>query len=680
MPSKKFSYSTELPGEPAPGEARVRRHTKFPDIVSTPAPNVHTLYDHFLSAVERYTHRNCFGYREVIAIIEEEKEISKIVDGKEQMEKKVWKYFQLSEYKYVSYTQAKTIALNIGRGLRKLGMTEKQCVEIFAQTSKDWILMALGTISQNMYISTAYESLGEEGLLYSLKEVEAVALFTNAELLKTVRSVAPDCPSLKIIVYNGKAKQEDLAGLSDWQVVSFEELQQLGEENPVDPVPPKADDLMCIMYTSGSTGNPKGVILTHSNFIAALAGISKTLGPYVKPDDTILAYLPLAHVLELLLETVCLGFGITLGYGSPKTLTDSSVRKCQGDMKAFRPSLLVGVPTVFETIRKGVLAQVHRGSSLVQMAFHGAYWVKSRSLKRQLKSVAKLMDAIVFRKLKQQTGGRLRLAISGGAPLSRETQHFLTVALCPILQGYGMTESSGMCTVMTPDLLDYSTVGAPQPCVEIKLVDVEEAGYRTSDNPPRGEVWIRGPSVCKGYFKNPELTAETITEDGWLKTGDIGMWRHDGYLTLIDRKKNLVKLAHGEYIALERLESIYKSSIYVVNLCVYADPECNRPVALVHPDENRIRDLAAAKGIQEKSFAALCQNEEIKREVLASISAEGKKAKFKSPEYLAALHLCSEEWTAENNMLTAAQKLRRREISERYRGEIQKMLPSARKN
>ncbi|KAL1916025.1 uncharacterized protein VTP21DRAFT_6029 [Calcarisporiella thermophila] len=673
-------HSKELDHTPASNESRIRRHARFADkLIDAPGPNINSLHDFFHNAARRHASKNCFGYRDVIDIIEEEKEITKIVGGEERKEKKTWKYFQLSEYKYVTYTEASQRILRIGCGLRKLGIQAKEPVEIFAQTSMDWMCMALGCFSQNIYISTAYDSLGEDGLSYSLNEVEAVSLFTNADLLKTVARVIPKCESLRVVIYNGKAKQADLDAIGDKvKLVSMDELLKLGEENPVDPVPPAADDLCCIMYTSGSTGNPKGVVLTHRNAVSAMGGIEAHLGKFLQPTDTILAYLPLAHVLEFMLESACIGLGITLGYGTPKTLMDSSVRNCSGDLKAFRPTLLVGVPAVFETIRKGVLTQVHKGSQLVQMAFHGAYWVKSRTMKTGVLSpVTGLMDAVVFSKLKQQTGGRLRLALSGGAPISRETQEFLTVALCPILQGYGMTESCGMCTIMSPETVAYSAVGAPVPCVEIKLVDVEEAGYKASGDPPRGEVWIRGASVCSGYYKNEELTRETITEDGWLKTGDIGEWKPNGYLSIIDRKKNLVKLSHGEYIALERLEAIYKSSVYVINLCVHADPELSRPVALVHPDERRIRDLAEAKGVQEKDFAKLCQHEAIIKEVHGSLLAEGKKAKFRTPELLAAISLCSEEWTQENGMLTAAQKLRRKEIGQHYREELEKMRPAA---
>lgn len=201
---------------------------------------------------------------------------------------------------------------------------------------------------------------------------------------------------------------------------------------------------------------------------------------------------------------------------------------------------------------------------------------------------------------------------------------------------------------MTPDAFAYGEVGAPVPCCEIKLVDVPEANYFSTNTPkPQGEVWVRGPSITKGYWKREDITKETLTDDNWLQTGDIAEWNENGTMTIIDRKKNLVKLSNGEYIALEKLESIYKSCVYVANICVYADSLYPKPVALAVVLEPVIRKLAAAEKVTETDFEALCNNEAIKKRVLKSLLETAKEGGLKGAELLFDVHLCHEEWTTE---------------------------------
>nr|CAG8534239.1 8181_t:CDS:10 [Entrophospora candida] len=652
-------------GTKVEGECRTRRSHLSPDkLIDSPEEGVKTLYDVVQRSVKKYgDNKNALGYRKIERIVEEEKEITKIVGGVEKKELKTWKYFQLSGYNWLTYNDLDQEIKTIGAGLVKLGLSEGSKIAIFAATS--------------MTIVTAYDTLGEEGLLHSMNEAEVNGIFTNADLLPMVKKVAGKCSTLKFIIYDGDAKVSVLQELSNAHsnlgIFTLEELKQLGKDYPINTNPPKSQDVCCIMYTSGTTGNPKGVILTHANLVAAIGGVEKMLGHLIQENDSFLAYLPLAHVLEFGVEHVCLWWGVTLGYGSPRTLTDSSVRNCLGDMCELKPSVMTGVPAVWESIRKGILSKVHGSSPTVQKIFDVAFKTKSWLMGKGLPS--KPFDTLVFDKIKEQTGGRLRLALSGSAPISKETQEFLCVTLCPIFQGYGMTEACGMAgTILTPELFTYGSVGTPVPCTEVKLVDVPDAGYKSTDTPnPRGEIWLRGPAVTPGYYKNEKVTKETFTEDGWLQTGDIGEWKPDGSLAVIDRKKNLVKLAHGEYIALERLESVYKSTLFVSNICVCADSYQSRPVALIFPIEARVRKLAMEKNITETDFEKLCQDKEITNSVLQACLVEAKKADFKPAELLSAITLLHEEWTTENGLLTAAQKIKRRDIQQKYQGDIDRM-------
>ncbi|CAG8571996.1 4706_t:CDS:2, partial [Dentiscutata heterogama] len=664
-------YSVSI-GDKVEGETPVRRSLFSPNqLLDTPSEGIKTLYDVLQHSVKTYNTKQAMGYREVISIIEEEKEVTKIVGGAETKEKKIWKYFHMSPYNYLTFADVDEETKLIGSGLAKLGLQPDSKFTIYSTTSANWMLMTHGCFKQSITIVTAYETLGEDGLLHSMNESEVKGMFTNADLLPTAAKVIGKVPTLQCIIYDGESKGEADKLKSDHpgiKILTLGELKQLGKEHHAEPIPPKPDDLCCIMYTSGSTGNPKGVLLTHSNLVAAIAGINEILKKYIRPDDTTITYLPLAHVLEFTVEHVCIWWGITLGYGNIRTLTDASVRNCLGDIREFKPTLMIGVPAVWESIRKGVLAKVNSSSPTVQRVFAAAFKAKAWLSQRDLPT--KPLDIMVFNKIKQQTGGRLRLALSGGAPLSEETQEFLTIALCPVLQGYGMTETCGMCAVLSPDQFSYGCVGAPVPCLEIKLVDVPEAGYRSTNTRPQGEIWIRGPCITKGYYKNEKVTQETFTEDGWLQTGDIGEWKENGTLCIIDRKKNLVKLANGEYIALERLESIYKSTIYVSNLCVCANPFQNKPVALILPVEAQLRNIAKEKNLGGMDFAQLCANKEITSTVLQACLSQAKKAGLKPAELFGSITLVPDEWTAQNGLLTAASKIKRKDIEAKYREEL----------
>jgi long-chain acyl-CoA synthetase len=304
--------------------------------------------------------------------------------------------------------------------------------------SVEWQLMTHGCAAISTPVATAYDSLGEEGLTHSLNEPECVGIFANGDLLGTVAKVAPKVASLRLVVYDGKPKDAVLESLRSskegLQALHIDEVRELGRKLPEDAINarlPKSDDVVLIMYTSGTTGAPKGVVIRHSNLASTVGGIYGILGQHLHADDSYLAYLPLAHILEFVVELALSFVGMTLGYGRVKTLTDASVRNCKGDIAAFRPSIMVGVPAVWEMIRKGILQKVHSGGTIKQKVFNAAITVK----KADVPGVNAVIDAAILAQVKAATGGRLRLALSGGAALSRETQEFLTLALVTVLQG-----------------------------------------------------------------------------------------------------------------------------------------------------------------------------------------------------------------------------------------------------
>jgi len=245
-----------------------------------------------------------------------------------------------------------------------------------------------------------------------------------------------------------------------------------------------------------------------------------------------------------------------MGYGNPRTLVDTSVRNCKGDIREFKPTILVGVPAVWETVRKGVLGKVNASNPIVKNMFWAGMKAKSAALASGIpgsESVAGLLDSVIFNKVKDATGGRLRICLNGGGAISTETQRFISLAITPMINGYGLTETCGMGAITDPGAWTDEAVGEVTGSVELKLVDFADAGYYATNNPPQGEVWIRGAAVTEGYLDLEEENRESFTKDGWFKTGDIGEFDNKGQLRIIDRKKNLVKTQGGEYIALEKV-------------------------------------------------------------------------------------------------------------------------------
>lgn len=227
---------------------------------------------------------------------------------------------------------------------------------------------------------------------------------------------------------------------------------------------------------------------------------------------------------------------------------------------------------------------------------------------------------------------------------------------------------------MAPEQWALCEVGSPVPCVEVKLVDQPELGYTSANTPrPQGEIWIRGPSITAGYYKQDGITKETLTEDGWLKTGDVGEWTERGTLSIIDRVKNLVKLSNGEYIALEKLESIYKSSSLVENMCVCAESLYPKPVGLLVPVEGPLRKFLAENGVENEDYEALCASKDARKVVLQAMQEQAKKSGLRGAEIIADVWICKDLWTAEMGLLTAAQKLKRKDVNETYKKELKDM-------
>ncbi|XP_043983533.1 long-chain-fatty-acid--CoA ligase 4 isoform X2 [Gambusia affinis] len=629
-----------------------------------------TLDKLFKHAVERFGPADCLGTREVLS---EENEI--------QPNGKMFKKLILGEYRWLSYNELDSVASEFGNGLAALGQQPKNTIAIFCETRAEWMITAQACFRHNFPLVTFYATLGEDAIAYGLNEAGVTHLVTSVELLESkLKKVLPQISKLKHIIYVDQKKVNTEGypeGLSIHSMQAVRDLGVLPENAEREIVTPQPSDLAVVMYTSGSTGRPKGVMIVHSNLIAGMTGQCERI-PGLGPDDTYIAYLPLAHVLEMTAEISCVTYGCRIGYSSPQTLSDQSTRikkGSKGDSSVLKPTLMAAVPEIMDRINKNVMSKVQEMSYLQKTLFTLGYKYKLEQVKRG--HDAPLCNMLLFRKVKKLLGGRVRMMLSGGAPLSSATQRFMNVCFCcPVGQGYGLTETCGAGTIT--EVADISTgrVGAPLICCEIKLRDWAEGGYTSKDKPhPRGEILIGGPNVTMGYFRQDGNDQDYFTDENgqrWFCTGDIGEVYPDGCLMIVDRKKDLVKLQAGEYVSLGKVESALKTCAFIDNICAYANSEQNYVISFVVPNQKKLTELAKQRGIGGK-WEEICNHPEMEKEVLRELTEVAAKFKLQRFEVPVKVHLSPEPWTPETGLVTDAFKLKRKELKNHYLNDIERM-------
>lgn len=669
-------YSVEV-GPAQPGETAPRRNYQVPKAPWTTPYQIEgldTIYNIVQYVVKKYDKKACLASRKIIDIHVEEKEITRKVEGQEVKSKKQWQYYELSPYEMQTYSQVGQDVSNIASGLIKLGIKPdgQERFHIYCSTCADWLKTAFACNAQGIPVVTAYDTLGEEGLTVSMTETHTVGVLLDNYNIRSLIGPLKTAKQIRIVIHKDeleseedkKAMDELLEAHPHLQHYSVGQLLALGKENPVPASPPKPEDTALIMYTSGSSGTPKGVVLLNKTVAAGVAGVVGIIDyKIVHPGDRFLAYLPLAHILELTVEMSALMWGATLGYGNPKTLSDVSVRNCAGDIREFKPHILVGVPAVWESVRKGIMAKIKALPSVTQKIFWSAYHLK---LKMASMGIRYFPFDFVFKKVREATGGNIRFMFSGGAALSTDTQIFLTNLIAPLILGYGLTETNANVAILNPDKFEYGSVGEITPAVTVKLVDTPELNYYAKNN--QGELWIKGDPVSPHYYENEKETKEAYTEDGWFKTGDICEFLPNGHLKIIDRKKSLVKTVNGEYIAVEKLESLYRHNQYVLNICIYADSSRAKPVAIVVPMENAVKGLCKELGVDYHDDVA--HDSKVKSAIFKSLIQTAKDTGLRPYEQISDIVISEIEWTPQNGFLTSAQKLQRKKIVESVKKDL----------
>ncbi|KFQ36926.1 PREDICTED: long-chain-fatty-acid--CoA ligase 4 isoform X1 [Merops nubicus] len=656
---------SDKPGSP------YRSVTHLDSLANINIPGADTLDKLFDHALAKFGKKDCLGTREILS---EENEM--------QPNGKVFKKLILGTYRWLSYEEVNERVERLGSGLAALGLSPRSTVVIFCETRAEWMIVALTCFKYNFPLVTLYATLGEEAVTYGLNECGASYLVTSVELLESkLKTALPQVSCLKHIIYVDKKTVNKSEYPENVEIHSMQTIEELGakpENSSIPPSRPVPTDLALVMYTSGSTGRPKGVMMQHKNLIAGMTGQCERI-PGLGPKDTYIGYLPLAHVLELTAEISCITYGCRIGYSSPLTLSDQSskIKKgSKGDCTVLKPTLMAAVPEIMDRIYKNVMSKVQEMNYIQRTLFKIGYDYKLEQIKRGYD--APLCNVLLFKKVKALLGGNIRMMLSGGAPLSPQTQRFMNVCFCcPVGQGYGLTETCGAGTIT--EVADYSTgrVGAPLICCEIKLRDWQEGGYTNKDKPnPRGEIIIGGPNVSMGYFKNEEKTTEefSIDENGqrWFCTGDIGEFHPDGCLQIIDRKKDLVKLQAGEYVSLGKVEAALKNCPLIDNICAYAKSDQSYVISFVVPNQKKLTAVAEQKGISG-TWADICNNPTMEAEILQEIKEVANKMKLERFEIPIKVRLSPEPWTPETGLVTDAFKLKRKELKNHYINDIERM-------
>ncbi|XP_034033876.1 long-chain-fatty-acid--CoA ligase 6 [Thalassophryne amazonica] len=578
-------------------------------------------------------------------------------------------------YKWISYNEVMARAEHMGSGLLYQGCQPNtdQFIGVFAQNRPEWIITELACYTYSMVVVPLYDTLGQDAIRFIIntadistvicdKVEKAQVLLGNVEQKQT--------PGLRRIILMDafeSALLERGQGCGV-HIQAMQEVEALGREHYRKPIPPAPEDLSIVCFTSGTTGNPKGVMLTHGNVVADFSGFLKVTDKVIFPnqDDCLISFLPLAHMFERLIECVVYCHGGRIGF------YQGDIRLLSDDMKALRPTIFPVVPRLLNRMYDKIFSQAN--TPLKRRLLNFAAKRKSAELSSGIIRSDSIWDKIFFSKIQASLGGRLRMIITGAAPTSPTVLGFLRAALgCQVYEAYGQTECTAGCTYTTPGDWTPGHVGAPLPCNLIKVVDVPEKNYFASKG--EGEICVKGPNVFKGYLKDPERTAETLDANGWLHTGDIGKWLPNGTLKIIDRKKHIFKLAQGEYISPEKIENIYIRSEPVAQLYVHGDTLQSCLVGIIVPDPEVMPEWAKKKGILG-TYMDLCKNTELKKAILEDLVRLGKASGLHSFEQVKNIYIHNEMFSIENGLLTPTLKAKRPELKEFFKVKIEQLYSS----
>lgn len=642
-----------------------------------------TLTEIFDRAVSKFTTRKTLGVRKIRRKV--------IISGPNG--RPVVKKDMESVYTFSTYQDTGIKVNNLAKGLLSLGVEEQENVTIFMDTRVDFFLLEQAVWKCRGILATLYASLGEEGIVHGLNELESSILLTSNDLLPKIARIRGQLKHLKKVIVardsiGGRYEDLSVDSIPGIELVTVQDLETMGSNVSNDLLRQRQSalqpsDTAIIMYTSGSTGIPKGVIKPHSNVVSAVLGVLACVSQSGNPDSQVyVAYLPMAHIFEMIITQSTFATGIEFGFGSPFTFLRGSPGLAEGtvsDAEVMRPTFIIAVPLMLDRIRKTIEEQVSQKGKMTSLIFNGV--LRYRSFMSGIGVQTSIVDRIFLSKVRAVLGGRVGLCIAGGAPLVAQTQSYIeNVMGFPVAQVYSTTEAIAVGTGCKVKDRTLGLIGIPFHGCRIKLIDWSEGGYRVTDKPnPRGEV-VLGGWVSPGYFKRPELTEESFYTDEhgirWFISGDIGELFPNGYIKIIDRRKDLIKLPLGEYISLGKIEAIFKTCPVVENICIATRPTKNYLVAVVMPNRPYLTSIAKSIGIdiENTTLDSLCRDSRVIKKVTTLLQEAAKANGLSRLEAPTKVLLTSLEWIPDTGLVTAALKIRRKNIYDYYSKQLEALF------
>ncbi|KAF9616371.1 hypothetical protein IFM89_029625 [Coptis chinensis] len=632
-------------GKPSMGP--VYRSVFAKDGFPQPVEGLNSCWDIFRISYEKYPDNRMLGRRE-------------IVDGKP------------GKYVWHTYKEVYDLVTKVGKSIRTFGIEKGGRCGIYGANSPEWIMSMEACNAHGIYCVPLYDTLGAGAVQFIINHAEISIAFIEEKNIPEVLKTFPHTTEyLKTLVSFGEVTPEQREEVQKFglAIYSWAEFLQLGNSEQFDLPVLKKEDICTIMYTSGTTGEPKGVMISNDAILTLIAGVNRVLesvNEELTATDVYLSYLPLAHIFDRAVEECLISNGASIGFwhGEVKLLVD--------DIGELKPSIFCAVPRVLERIHAGLTEKISSGSLIKRKLFDIAHSYKLYNMKKGHKhdEAARLFDGLVFSKVKKGLGGNVRLIISGAAPLSTHVEAFFRVVSCAhVLQGYGLTETCAGTFLSLPNELSMlGTVGPPVPNVDVRLESVPEMGYDALSSTPRGEVLVRGNTLFSGYYKREDLTKEVLI-DGWFHTGDVGEWQPDGSMKLIDRKKNIFKLSQGEYVAVENLENIYGVASDIDSIWIYGNSFESFLVAVINPNQQALERWGSENGLAQ-DLASLCENSMAKQYILGELTKIAKEKKLKGFEFIKAIHMDHVPFDMERDLLTPTYKKKRPQLFKYYQSTM----------
>ena len=564
----------------------------------------------------------------------------------------------------ISHAQLLERVRRTSLALTDLGLARGDRVAILSENRPEWAIADYACLSAGLADVPIYPTLPAEQMVHILNDSGAIAMFVSSlEQAAKISRIRPDLPALRTVIsFIAPAPAGCDMTMDEFiargAAVDSPERAAAWKSSALEVGP---DDLATLIYTSGTTGLPKGVMLSHDNLYSNVFASLPVLEP--KDDDVALSFLPLSHIFERMSGHYMLfAGGCTIAYAE-------SIDAVAANLGEVRPTILSSVPRIYEKLYARIMESGNAGSGIKKAIFHWSLgvadeWADAYLAKREpgglLALKYSIAQTLVFKKIKARLGGRLRVACSGGAPLALTINKFFVAAGLTLVEGYGLTETSPVVSVNRLNNIRVGTVGELVSGVEVAIA-------------ADGEILTRGPSVMKGYYRNPQATADAIDSDGWFHTGDIGAMQ-DGFLRITDRKKDIIVTAGGKNIAPQPIENTVVTNAFVSQAVMIGDKR-KFPVMLVVPSWDALLKWASFKGITTTDKSALLVNPQVIDKLDREVRGEMKGlAKFESPKKIA---LLEHEFTIEGGELTPSLKVKRRVINEKYKGVIDKLYDDA---